>query len=146
MITEIARLPVAQGPCSAVLPTVHGCQYSFQTFPFFVSHCINLTKIQFSGGNNIGLEGMIRHKNVKRNKQSGSVSCSECLPLVTVINFIIIMVFGLGLGLCLSKSHAIFLLITHCRSLNKTIDFYIAFLSDSSSKFSNKCLTIPPIP
>ena len=31
---------VAQGPCFAVLPTVHGCHYAFQKFPFFVSSCI----------------------------------------------------------------------------------------------------------
>jgi hypothetical protein len=31
----MARLSVAQGPCSAVLPTVHGCHYAFQKFPFF---------------------------------------------------------------------------------------------------------------
>ena len=33
------RLYVAQGPCSAVLPTVHGCHYAFQKFPFF---CVTL--------------------------------------------------------------------------------------------------------
>jgi len=38
MITK--RLSVVQGPCSAVLPTVHGCHYAFQKFPFFVSFCI----------------------------------------------------------------------------------------------------------
>jgi len=32
-------LSVAQGPCSAVLPTVHGCHYAFQKFPFF---CVTL--------------------------------------------------------------------------------------------------------
>ena len=31
----MASLSVAQGPCSAVLPTVHGCHYAFQKFPFF---------------------------------------------------------------------------------------------------------------
>jgi hypothetical protein len=36
---EMARLSVAQGPCSAVLPTVHGCQYAFQKSPFF---CVTL--------------------------------------------------------------------------------------------------------
>ena len=40
MITKMARLSVAQGPCSAVLPTVHGCHNAFQKFPFFfVSLC-----------------------------------------------------------------------------------------------------------
>lgn len=84
--------------------------------------------------------------NVHITKHAGSVSCSECLPLVTTITFINIMVFGLGLGLCLPNSHTLFLLISHFRSLNKTKDFYIVFPSDSSSKFSNKCLTIPPLP
>jgi len=36
MITKIAGLSVAQGPCSAVLPTVHGCHYAFQKIPFCV--------------------------------------------------------------------------------------------------------------
>jgi hypothetical protein len=35
----MARLSVAQVPCSAVLPTVHGCHYAFQKFPFF---CVTL--------------------------------------------------------------------------------------------------------
>ena len=35
----MARLSVALGPCSAVLPTVHGCHYAFQKFPFF---CVTL--------------------------------------------------------------------------------------------------------
>ena len=35
----MARLSVAQGSCSAVLPTVHGCHYAFQKFPFF---CVTL--------------------------------------------------------------------------------------------------------
>jgi len=35
----MARLSVAQGPCSAVLPTVHGCHYAFQKFPVF---CVTL--------------------------------------------------------------------------------------------------------
>ena len=30
---------LAQGPCSAVLPTVHGCHYAFQSSRFFVSPC-----------------------------------------------------------------------------------------------------------
>jgi hypothetical protein len=34
-----ARLSLAQGPCSTVLPTVHGCHYAFQKFPFF---CVTL--------------------------------------------------------------------------------------------------------
>ena len=117
-------------------------------------------------------------------KQAKSVSCSECLPLVTAINIInplkaelnpicdlmalsgshhIIqlsrvrvnfveffnsstvnfMLLGLGLGLCLSNSYAIFLLIPLFRYLNIKIFFYIFFPSDSSPKFSKKCLTIP---
>jgi len=35
MTTNMTRLSVAQGPCSSVLPTVHGCHYAFQNFPFF---------------------------------------------------------------------------------------------------------------
>ena len=35
MITKL----LAQGPCSAVVPTVHGCHYAFQKFPFF---CVTL--------------------------------------------------------------------------------------------------------
>ena len=35
----MATLSVAQGPCSAVLPTLHGCHYAFQKFPFF---CVTL--------------------------------------------------------------------------------------------------------
>ena len=35
----MARLSVAQRSCSAVLPTVHGCHYPFQKFPFF---CVTL--------------------------------------------------------------------------------------------------------
>ena len=84
--------------------------------------------------------------NVQITKQAGSMSCSECLPLVTAITFINIMVFGPGLGLCLSNSHTIFLLIPHFRTLNITIDCYIAFPSDSSSKLFNKCLPIPSLP
>ena len=74
--------------------------------------------------------------NVQVTKHAGSVSCSECLLMVTDIIFINIMVFGLGLGLCLSNTHTIFLLIPHFRSLNITIDFYIVFPSDLLSIFS----------
>ena len=35
----MARLSVAEGPCSAVLPTVYGCHYAFQNFPLF---CVTL--------------------------------------------------------------------------------------------------------
>ena len=35
----MARLSVAQWPCSTVLPTVHGCHYTFKKFPFF---CVTL--------------------------------------------------------------------------------------------------------
>jgi len=42
---------VAQGPCSAVLLTVHGCHYAFQKFLFFVSLCIYvLLSIENKGG------------------------------------------------------------------------------------------------
>ncbi len=50
--------------------------------------------------------------------------CSECLTLVTAITSINIMLFGLD-WLCLSNSHALFLLVQHIRSLNIRIDFYI---------------------
>jgi hypothetical protein len=79
-------------------------------------------------------------------KHANSVSCSECLPLVTTITFINIMVFIIELGLCISNSHTLFLLIPHFRSLNKTIDFYIIFPSDSSSEFFSQCLTIFILP
>ena len=39
----MARLSVAQGPCPAVLPTVHGRHYAFQTFPFF---CVTLYNVR----------------------------------------------------------------------------------------------------
>ena len=43
-----ARLSVARGTCSAVLPTVHGCHYAFQKFPFFcVTLCINNQQVNF---------------------------------------------------------------------------------------------------
>ena len=57
-----------------------------------------------------------------------------------------IIVFGLVLGLSLSNSHTIFLLIPHLRSLNIIINSYNIFRSDSSYKLFNKCLTIPPLP
>ena len=79
-------------------------------------------------------------------KHAGSVSCSECLTLVTAITFIDIMVFGLRLDLCISNSLHIFSLIRHFISLIITIGFYIIFPSDSSSIFLNKYLTIPPLP
>jgi len=44
----MARLSVAQGPCSAVLPTVHGCHYAFQKFPFF---CVTLYQATEAGIN-----------------------------------------------------------------------------------------------
>jgi len=74
------------------------------------------------------------------------VQCNVQLPLVTAITFTNIVVFSLGMDLCLSNSHMIFLLIPHFRSLNITIDFRIVFPSDSSSKFFNKCLTISVLP
>ena len=40
----MARLSVAQGPCSAVPPNVHGCHYAFQKFPFF---CVTLYQRSF---------------------------------------------------------------------------------------------------
>jgi hypothetical protein len=39
------------------------------------------------------------------------VQCNVQLPPVTAITFTNILVFGLGLDLCLSNSHTIFLLI-----------------------------------
>ena len=75
--------------------------------------------------------------NVQITKHASSVSCSECL-LVTAITFIDIMVFGLGLGLCLSNSQTLFLLVPHFRSLKLRIDFNIIFPSDPPSKFFKK--------
>ena len=66
--------------------------------------------------------------NVEIMKHAGSVQCSECLPLVTAITFTNILVFGLGLDLCLSNSHTIFLLISWFRSLNIRIDFILSSL------------------
>ena len=41
----MARLSLAQGPCSAVLPTVRGCHYAFQKVPrSFVSPCTSGTR------------------------------------------------------------------------------------------------------
>jgi len=46
MITKMARLSVAQGPFSAVLPTVHGCHYAFQKFPFFLCHPVLMHSVE----------------------------------------------------------------------------------------------------
>ena len=50
------------------------------------------------------------HRIVQNTKYVGSESRSECLSLVNI------MLFGLGLCLCLSNSHTNFLLIPHFRS------------------------------
>jgi len=84
--------------------------------------------------------------NVQITKHVSSVSCSECLLLVTTITFINIKLFGIELCLCLSNSHRLFLFRSHFKSLNKTKDFYIVFPSDSSSKLFNKCLSNSIIP
>ena len=97
--------------------------------------CSTVQSAKFNGSSNVQIM-----------KQAGSVSCLECLPLLTAITFINIMVFDLGLGLCLSNSHTVFLLIPHFKFLNITIDCYIVYPSDSSSKLFNKCFTIPPLP
>ena len=57
-------------------------------------------------------------------KYAGSVSLSECLTLVTAVTFVIIMVLGLRLALCLSNSNTIFFSILHFRSLNIIIGIY----------------------
>ena len=62
--------------------------------------------------------------NVQITKHAGSVSCSECLPLVTDITFINIMVLGPELGLCPSKCHTIFLCISHLEYFNEKRVFF----------------------
>ena len=57
-------------------------------------------------------------------KYAGSVSLSECLTLVTAVTFVIFMVWGLRLALCLSNSNTIFFSILHYRSLNIIIGIY----------------------
>jgi len=59
MISKMAMLSVAQGHCSALLPTVHGCHYAFQKFPFFMSLCIIVSMMH--GHTNIKLSFII-HK------------------------------------------------------------------------------------
>jgi hypothetical protein len=87
-------------------------------------------------------------------KRAGSVSLSECLALVTAVIFFNVTVLDLGLGLCLSKSNTLFLLILQFRFFNIRVDFNIIFPSDQSPTFCNKYLTInvpisqyfPPFP
>ena len=62
-------------------------------------------------------------------KQAGSVSRSECLALVTAVTFGILTVLDLVLGLCLSHSNTLFLLIMHVRFCNERVDFNIIFPS-----------------
>jgi hypothetical protein len=106
------------------------------------THTASVLRVQVLHGVQCTLRCLNGSSNVQIAKHAGSVSCSECLPLVTAVIFINIMEFGLGLCFCLSKSPTIFLLILHFKSLNIRIDLYIVFPSDSSSKFPNKCLTI----
>jgi len=61
---------------------------------------------------------------VQIKKKVGSVSCSECLQLVTDITFINIIVLVLGLYLCDSNRHTIFLFI-YITSFNIRIDFIL---------------------
>ena len=109
-------------------------------------HIASVLRFQVLHGVQCTLRCLNGSSNVQILKHAGSVSCSECLPLVTTITFINIIVFGIELCLSLPNSHTLFLIIWHFRSLNKTKDFYVAFPSDSSSKLFNKCLTIPPLP
>jgi len=52
---RMARLFVAQGPCSAVLPTVRGCHYTFQKFLFFcVALYFPFSALDISVGNLCG--------------------------------------------------------------------------------------------
>jgi hypothetical protein len=54
---------------------------------------------------------------------------------------------GFGLDLCLSKSHRILRLITHFRSLNIKIDYYIAFLQIHHLNFPTNFSQYPhPLP
>ena len=75
-------------------------------------------------------------------KQAGSLSRSECLALVTTVTFVNITMLDLGLGLCLSKSNKLFLLILHFRLFNIRVDFNIIFPSVQSYTSFNKYLTI----
>jgi len=63
-------------------------------------------------------------------------------PTITDITLINIMLFGSGLFVRRSNSHTIFEMITYFRSLNITIDFYIKFHFDSSTKVFKKFLKI----
>jgi len=78
------------------------------------------------------------------------VSCSECLALVTAITFISIMMVGFGMGLCLSNSHTIFLLIPHFRFLNIRLEFILFFLQIHHLNFQqmshNSPTPFPPHP
>ena len=70
-------------------------------------------------------------------KQGSSLSCSEWPLLGTAITFVKNMVLNLGMCLCLSNSHTLFLLKMHFRSLNIRIgmEFNIILPSESWSKF-----------
>jgi len=103
--------------CSLRVRVLHGVQCSIK--------CVNIQSF------------------VEFTEKDVSVSCSECLSLVTGINFTNIMVVGLGQGLCISISHTIFLLIPKCRSLKLTIDNYIVFPSVTPSKFSKNVSQFP---
>jgi hypothetical protein len=77
--------------------------------------------VQVLHGVQCGLRCLNVSRNVQITKHAGSVSCSECLPLVTAITVINIILFVLGLGLGFSNSHTILLLIRYFRSLKLRI-------------------------
>jgi hypothetical protein len=103
----------------------------------------SVLRVQVLHGVQYNLRCRSGSSNVQITKQAGSMSCSECLPMVTTLTFIDIMMFGLGMCLCLSNSHKIFLLIPHFRPLNMSIDCYIVLPSDSSSKISTTVSQFP---
>ena len=69
----------------------------------------SVLRVQVLHGVQCNLRCIYCSSKVQITKQTSSVSCLERLSMVTTITFINIIVFGLGLGLCLSNSHTIFL-------------------------------------
>ena len=130
---------------SVVVTTLTG-NPPHNTHGYNSTHSASVLRVKVLHAVQCNLRCLDGSSNVQITKHAVSVSCSECLSLVTAITFIKITVLVLGLGLCLSNNHTIILLIPHFRNLNTTIDFYIVLLPDSSSTFFNKCLTIPLLP
>jgi hypothetical protein len=63
-------------------------------------------------------------------KVACSLSRSECLSLPTSVTFVDKTVLDLWLGLCLSNSNALCLLILHLIFFNIKLEFIIIFPSD----------------